>query len=154
MFCPVCACVCVCVVFSHPISWMLLCAKQKESTSHWRLVPFHYCHPELHLPKCVWDSDAVFSWLQRVWPREMVQGILQGDKGTELSWLFKIHMSGGPPLWWSRRWDMCPQDWGLCMFEGKFCHLEIVPCAPFPCRFPQAGSGQANWSTPCTASPM
>ena len=157
----VCVCVCACVVFSHPISWMLLCSKQNKSASHWRLVQGALAHsPFSLLPFWVAPAQVylglrctIFSWSQTVWPQEMVQGILQGNKRMELSWLFKIHMSRGPPLWWSQGWDMCLQDWGLWMFEGKFCHLERVSFAPFPCRFPQVGSGQANWSTPCTASP-
>ena len=96
----------------------------------------------------------IFSWSQRVWPWEMAQGILQGNKGMELSWLFKIHMSGGPAPWWSQVWDICPRDWGLWMFEGKFCLLERISCACFPCKFyPQAGKFYPNSTHGLTGLP-
>ena len=71
LFCPVCVCVCVCVhtwfsptpfpecfyvpskIRAHPT--------EDLSKEHWLIHPFHCCHSELHLPKCIWDSDAQFS---------------------------------------------------------------------------------------------
>ena len=67
----VCVCVCVCVrawfsptpfpecfyvpskIRAHPT--------EDLSKEHWLIHPFHCCHSELHLPKCIWDSDAQFS---------------------------------------------------------------------------------------------
>ena len=158
----VCVCVCVCGFLPPHSLNILLYSKQNKSTRRWRLVQEALAHlPFSLLPSWVAPAHMylglrcrIFSWSQIVWPWEMAQGILQGNKGMELSWLFKIHMSGGPAPWWSQVWDICPRDWGLWMFEGKFCLLERISCACFPCKFyPQAGKFYPNSTHGLTGLP-
>ena len=153
-------CVCLCDFLPPPSSSFILQAN--KSTSCRRPVQWALAHlPFSLLPS--WVAHVLMylglwcrfvSWSQRVWPWEMVQGILQENKGMTLSWLLKMQMSGGPALRWCQVWGTSPRDWGLWIFEGKFCILGGVSATSFPCMYQlQAGSGGTDWSVPHAASP-